>query len=113
MALSGLTFPCASSRGPGRGSRSGVTRGSATGRWAAAEAMALGRGGVARVAAATGMARNTIRAGLGDLRGPGQDAMTVRGVRRPGGGRKPLTHHDPMLLRSLEALMEPAALNGC
>ena len=35
--------------------------------WAATEAKALGRGGIAAVMAATGLAENTIRAGLADL----------------------------------------------
>ncbi len=35
--------------------------------WAAAEARATGRGGIARVAEATGMSRGTVRAGLGEL----------------------------------------------
>lgn len=35
--------------------------------WAAAEAMALGWGGVSVVSAATGLARNTIASGLRDL----------------------------------------------
>ncbi len=35
--------------------------------WAAAEARALGRGGIARVVEATGMSRNTVRAGLSEL----------------------------------------------
>ena len=30
-----------------------------------------------------------------------------RRIRAPGGGRKPLTSHDPALLRDLEALVEP------
>ena len=32
--------------------------------WAAAEARSIGRGGVSRVAEATGMSRGTVRAGL-------------------------------------------------
>ena len=35
--------------------------------WAAAEARSIGRGGVARVAEATGMSRGTIHAGLKEL----------------------------------------------
>src|SRR5438132_597567 len=37
--------------------------------WAAAEALALGRGGITRVAGATGLSPKTIRAGLRELRG--------------------------------------------
>jgi len=35
--------------------------------WAAAEAHAIGRGGIARVAEATGLSRTTIRSGLGEF----------------------------------------------
>ena len=35
--------------------------------WAAAEARAIGRGGITRVAEATGLSRVTIRAGLSEL----------------------------------------------
>ncbi len=35
--------------------------------WAASEAHALGRGGISRVAEATGLSRSTIRAGLKEL----------------------------------------------
>ena len=75
--------------------------------WAAAEALALGRGGVTAVAAATGLQRNTIHAGLDELRAGGPALMPEQRVRQPGGGRKPLSAHDPGLLRDLEALVEP------
>ena len=66
--------------------------------WAATEARAIGWGGVSQVARATGMARNTIAAGLRELNRRG---------RRPGGGRKPLTDRQPELIDKLEALIEP------
>src|SRR6266852_4615974 len=102
--------------------------------WAANEALALGRGGMTVVAAATGLARNTIGDGLRELRaaaaptplvtvaageprigavGEGSAAAGAPGPRPPGrqrvvgGGRKALTHHDPDLVRALEALIEP------
>ncbi len=76
--------------------------------WAATEARAIGRGGISRVAQATGLSRITIRAGLNELRAApgGEDDLAGR-VRRPGGGRKPLTEHDPTLLGALEALVDP------
>ena len=75
--------------------------------WAATEARAIGRGGITRVSQATGISHVTIRAGLGQLgQPPGPDATAGR-VRRPGGGRKPLTDHDPGLLAALESLVEP------
>jgi hypothetical protein len=76
--------------------------------WAATEARAIGRGGISRVAEATGLSRITIRAGLNELRAaPGGDDDLAGRVRRPGGGRKPLTEHDPKLLGALEALVDP------
>src|SRR5450631_2959131 len=52
--------------------------------WAAAESQAIGYGGDALVAGATGLARDVIRAGRKELE-PGA-ASSVR-QRRPGGGR--------------------------
>lgn len=79
--------------------------------WAAAEAMALGRGGITAVAAATGMSRTTITRGISELREPGPaggDEVLLPGrSRRPGGGGKPLTRTDPTLLADLDALVEP------
>jgi hypothetical protein len=78
--------------------------------WAATEALALGRGGISRVAEATGLSRPTVRAGIRELRqqerDPGQ-ALEPGRVRRPGGGRPPLTATDPTLLRDLERLIDP------
>ncbi|MGZ2402898.1 hypothetical protein ACVIKO_000158 [Rhizobium ruizarguesonis] len=56
---------------------------------AATEARAAGRGGVAAVSAATGVARSTIGRGLTELRTA--DARLERRIRRPGGGRRPKT----------------------
>jgi hypothetical protein len=77
--------------------------------WAAAEAMAWGRGGVAAVATATGLARRTMTTGMAEQRQPtlGTAAALSRGSRRPGGGRKPVTHIAATLLRDLESLVEP------
>jgi hypothetical protein len=78
--------------------------------WAAVEARAIGRGGIVRVAQATGLSRGTIRAGLRELDAPAsiEETRSPAGrLRRPGGGRKPLVDHDPDLLRDLEALVDP------
>lgn len=78
--------------------------------WAAVEARAMGRGGMSRVAEATGLSRVTIRAGLQELaladHGSGPQAPPAR-LRRRGGGRKPLSLHDPHLLHVLETLVDP------
>ncbi len=74
--------------------------------WAAAEARALGHGGIARVVEATGLARNTVRAGLQKLdQGVGETVPAQR-ARRPGGGRKRLSDQDPDLLKVLEFHLE-------
>src|SRR5436309_6341327 len=78
--------------------------------WAAVEARSLGRGGIIRVAEATGLARSTDRAGLKELDLPTSDddgPVASRRLRPPGGGRKPLTDRDPDLLRELESLVDP------
>jgi hypothetical protein len=77
--------------------------------WAAAEAAELGWGGVSAVAAATGLSRTTITAGLHELRARAEhpDAPLAPRIRRPGGGPKGLTETDPGLLPALEALVDP------
>lgn len=75
--------------------------------WAAAEAIEWGWGGISAVAHATGLARDTIYAGMDELRRPPEPAAGAR-VRRPGGGRKPLTALDPALAPALDALVDPA-----
>lgn len=74
--------------------------------WAGAEARALGRGGIACVAAATGMSRTTVRAGVREV--INSSAVEPGTVRRSGGGRKKLSEQDPGLADALDALIEPA-----
>lgn len=71
---------------------------------AAADARVLGRGGVTRVARATGLSRPTIYRGMGELER--EDAGVGR-VRRPGGGRKKLGEKFPSILQELESLVDP------
>jgi hypothetical protein len=81
--------------------------------YAAVEAKVIGRGGVSQVAAATGLARGTIMAGMQELEGKtneffaGATPAAAGSVRRSGGGRKPLTHKDPTLVTDLLALVDP------
>ena len=76
-------------------------------RFAAAEALAAGRGGVTAVSRITGIARSTIDRGLAELRGDGAPAAGPDRVRRKGGGRRPLIVTDPTLLADLKDLVEP------
>jgi hypothetical protein len=74
-------------------------------RFAAAEAMALGHGGVTLLSRITGLARRTIYRGIADIEngysaGPGR-------VRQPGGGRRKKTSQDVTLFDDLKALVEP------
>lgn len=74
-------------------------------RWAAAEALALGYGGITAVARATGLSDRTIRKGIRELQ---SDAPLPSGrQRRVGGGRKPLEHHQQNLVAAIDALVEP------
>jgi hypothetical protein len=72
---------------------------------AASEAIAVGHGGIAGVAAVTGIAVSTIGRGIDELL-QAEDRLSGR-IRRPGGGRKPAIEKDPTLLTDLEALVEP------
>ena len=73
--------------------------------WAGTEARALGRGGIAVVTRATGLARNTVVRGLKEL---GEKApLDPARVRRPGAGRKRKAVVDPTLKDALERLVEP------
>lgn len=75
-------------------------------RWAATEAIALGRGGIIAVATATGLSDRTVRSGIQELRHVG--SLEPGRQRRVGGGRKKLEHHDPELHQALEDLVEPS-----
>src|SRR5262249_38762415 len=73
------------------------------------EARCLGHGGIEVVARVSGRSRATVSAGMAEL----ASGQTLPGrVRRPGGGRKPVTQTDPELLAALDALVEPASRGG-
>jgi hypothetical protein len=76
--------------------------------WAATETNALGYGGLAAVSRATGLAKSTIMFGQEELRAPAEDEG-VRRIRRPGGGRKPITETDPGIVAALDLLVEPTS----
>jgi len=73
---------------------------------AAAEAMALGWGGISAVARATGVSQRAIRQGIQELKA---DRVPNQGrIRRAGGGRKTTVSKDKSLCQDLERLVEPA-----
>ena len=76
--------------------------------FAAAEASALGRGGVTKVAQATGVSRRAIHVGLGELVA---EKMPVESqpkrIRKMGAGRKSVIESDSGLMAELEKLVEP------
>ena len=75
--------------------------------WAATEAQAIGYGGTALVARATGIATSTIQRGLREL--TADEPLAGGRTRRAGGGRKRAIDLDATLLRDLDALVEPTA----
>src|SRR5258708_618467 len=79
--------------------------------WAAAEAEAIGYGGISTVLKATGISKARIRAGIRDLAEQQKHPTSVppRGQRvsRPGAGRPALTVKDPTLLSDLDSLVDP------
>jgi transposase len=70
----------------------------------ASEARPLGHGGIAAVARAAGVSRQTVTAGVAELES-GQAPLGR--IRRAGGGRKRLADLDPRLRPALLALVEP------
>lgn len=75
--------------------------------WAAAEASSLPRGGISQVSRATGISRTTIHVGMGEVSAGEWPAATQGRSRKQGGGRKPITHHQPRLVQALDELVEP------
>jgi len=73
--------------------------------FAAAEANALGYGGVSRLSRITGLSRPTIEKGQRELRDP--CLLSQERIRRKGGGRKQTCDVDATLLSALENLVEP------
>jgi hypothetical protein len=76
--------------------------------FAAAEASALGRGGVTKVAKATGISRRAIHVGLTELAAPkipieSQDKR----IRKAVAGRKSVIETEPGVTSALEKLIEP------
>ena len=75
--------------------------------YAAAEAEAIGHGGVSIVSRATGVSRRAIGVGKQELKNP--LPAQRRRIRKKGGGRKRATDKDPSLRTDLEGLVEPVS----
>jgi transposase len=73
---------------------------------AAAEAEAIGFGGVTAVAQASGLSRGTVIRGMAEIKTAPKPARGQR-IRRKGAGRKRTVDQDSTLKRDLEALVEP------
>lgn len=71
----------------------------------AADAKALGYGGITLCHKASGLAHDTIRRGIREL--GERQGLSPEQSRRPGGGRKELTKKDPTLQEDLEKLIAP------
>jgi hypothetical protein len=70
----------------------------------AAEARSLGYGGIVAVARASGSSRSRVQQGVAELEA---GEVPSGRVRRPGGGRKPITDVDPGVVDALLGLVEP------
>ena len=73
--------------------------------FAAAEADAIGYGGVSRLSRITGLARSTVIRGQQEIAGP--PVISTGRVRRAGAGRKRTRDTDTTLANDLEGLVEP------
>ena len=77
--------------------------------WAATEATIIGWGGISAVSEATGIARNTIVAGIREVgsRKPGRPPIAESArIRRSGAGRKHLSESVSGLVKEIESLVD-------
>lgn len=79
--------------------------------WCANEAIAMGRGGVAIVSAATGISRTTVTEGIKEIKGKKELPEKGR-IRRKGGGRKKKTQQYQTVKDDIENLIEPFTLGS-
>ena len=82
-------------------------------RWAACEAMALGRGGISAVARETGLSWNTVKRGIREIQeelphlAESIERQDQQRIRKPGAGRPRRAVEDPTLVKHLQKLLEP------
>jgi Rhodopirellula transposase. len=75
--------------------------------WAGAEALSVGRGGIAAVQRVTGLCYRTVARGMREVQAT--EEFAPERIRAAGGGRKRARDLDPDLVPALEALVEPLA----
>jgi len=75
--------------------------------FAAAEALAIGYGGITLVAKATGISRRAITAGCKEIKNINKEGLSTQNIRKKGAGRKRAIDSQPLLLPELEKLIEP------
>jgi transposase len=75
--------------------------------WAGTEALSIGRGGIRAVVVATGLATNTVRTGIKEIKAKRDTDSQEKGVRRKGGGRKRLVEKNSALMTDLDHLVDP------
>ena len=73
----------------------------------AAEAKALGHGGISLISQLSGVTIKTIRSGIKELNNPNREPMPSGKSRRSGGGRKRVVDKQPNILNRLQVLIEP------
>lgn len=74
--------------------------------FAAAEALAMGYGGISKVAKGIGVSRRAITEGCKELKE--SPKQTEERIRKSGGGRKKTVEKDPTLKKDLEKLIDPS-----
>ena len=72
---------------------------------AASDAVLLGRGGISKVARASGLSRTTIHRGIKELEAGVEDEGRIR---KEGAGRKRIVEKEPGIVDALETLVEPS-----
>ncbi len=80
-------------------------------KYLAAEAESIGRGGITQISKALGVSRNTIAAGIKEIREPVDPRSSTR-IRKEGGGRKPIEETQPGITKALEALVADSSFGN-
>ena len=76
-------------------------------KYLASEAIALGRGGIKAVSDISGVHRNTIAAGIKEIKSQNSEQQDTTRIRAEGGGRKRIIVSQPGILDALDQLVAP------